>query len=97
MSTKIAQGLAESDFFLIVISHNSIVSPWIQKELDNALVKEIERRRVHVFPVKIDDARVPEIIRDKRHADFSTSYETGLKELLEAIKAQGVTDGKSQS
>jgi hypothetical protein len=94
---KIAQGLAESDFFLIVISHNSVTSPWIQKELDNALVKEIERRRVHVFPVKIDDANVPEIIRDKRHSDFSTSYETGLKDLLEAIKAQEVTDGKGQS
>lgn len=88
---KIAQGLAESDFFLIVISHNSVASPWIQKELDNALVKEIERRRVHVFPVKIDDADVPEIIKDKRHADFSTSYEMGLKELINAIKSQEVT------
>jgi TIR domain-containing protein len=93
---KIAQGLAESDFFLIVISHNSVVSPWIQKELDNALVKEIEKRRVHVFPVKIDDAKVPTIISDKRHSDFSQSYEDGLKDLLKAIKAQEVTtDGRT--
>lgn len=89
--TKIAQGLAESDFFLLVVSHNSVKSPWIQKELDNALVKEIESRRVRVFPVKIDDAEVPGIIRDKKHSDFSTSYDRGLRELIAAIKAQEVT------
>ena len=29
---KIAQGLAESDFFLIVVSTNSVNSAWVQRE-----------------------------------------------------------------
>lgn len=92
---KIAQGLAESDFFLIVVSHNSVNSEWIQKELDNALVQEIESKRVRVLPVKIDDAEVPVIIRAKKHANFSASYDEGLKELIAAIKAKEVTtDGR---
>ncbi|MFZ0863841.1 MAG: toll/interleukin-1 receptor domain-containing protein [Candidatus Sulfotelmatobacter sp.] len=92
---KIAQGLAESDFFLIVVSHNSVNSEWIQKELDNALVQEIESKRVRVLPVKIDDANVPMIIRAKKHANFSLSYDEGLKELIAAIKAREVTaDGR---
>ncbi len=38
---KVAQGVAESDFFLVVLSKNSVQSPWVTKELNHALVKEI--------------------------------------------------------
>jgi hypothetical protein len=88
---KIAQGVAESDFFLVVVSVNSAGSAWVQKELNGALVREIERRQVVVMPVKIDPAELPESIRDKKYANFSESYEVGLEELLEAIKAREVT------
>ncbi|HEY7405950.1 MAG TPA: toll/interleukin-1 receptor domain-containing protein [Candidatus Angelobacter sp.] len=86
---KVAQGLAESDFFLVVVSENSSKSSWVQKELNGALVREIERREVTVLPVKIDEAQLPESIRDKKYADFSGSYERGLQELLSAIKPTG--------
>jgi hypothetical protein len=89
---RIAQGLAESDFFLIVVSHNSVASAWVQKELNSALVQEIERRKVAVLPVRIDDAKMPASIKDKLYADFRGSYETGLKGLLDSIKAREVTD-----
>lgn len=93
---KIAQGLAESDFFLIVVSRNSIESPWVKKELNNALVQEIERRKVAVLPIKLDDATMPGSIQDKHYADFRGSYEEGLKKLLMSIKAREVTsDGRS--
>ncbi len=91
---KIAQGIAESDFFLLVISRNSVESEWVRKELSGAMVREIERRRVTVMPVKVDDAQVPASIADKKYADFSGSYAAGLSELLVAIKSQEViTDG----
>lgn len=83
---KIAQGLAESDFFLVVISENSVGSACVQKELNGALVREIERREVVVLPLKIDEASLPESIRDKKYASFSGSYEMGLNELLNAIR-----------
>jgi len=88
---KVAQGVAESDFFLLVISENSIASAWVQKELNSALVKEIERRRVTVMPLRLDDSKVPESIADKKYADFSGSYASGLNELLTAIKSREVT------
>ena len=96
ISEKIAQGIAESDFFLVVISQNSVESAWVQKELSGAIVREIERRRVTVMPVKLDDAEIPTSIRDKKYADFSGSYATALNELLQAIKAQEVVgDGRN--
>ena len=91
---KIAQGLAESDFFLIVVSQSSSNSLWVKKELSGALVQEIERRKVTVLPIKLDDALVPDSIKDKAYADFRGSYDEGLNKLVRSIKAREVvTDG----
>ncbi len=88
---RVAQGVAESDFFLVVISAASVNSPWVKKELNQALVHEIEKRRVRVMPVLLDKVERPETIREKKYADFTESYAEGLEELLESIKAQEVT------
>ena len=93
---KIAQGLAESDFFLIVVSENSVNSEWVKKELNSAIVHEIERRKVTVLPIKLDGAKMPETIHDKLYADFSKSYEDGLEKLIQSIQARKVvTNGRS--
>lgn len=89
---KIAQGLAESDFFLLVASHNSVGSLWVKKELSNALVHEIERRKVTVMPIRLDNSALPDSINDKNYADFRGSYEEGFNRLLDSIKAREVTD-----
>lgn len=83
---KIAQGLAGSDFFLIGMSAHSANSPWVQKELNNALVSEVQRRKVHILPLKLDDSPMPQILSDKKYADFSKSYKAGLEGLLNALK-----------
>ena len=83
---KIAQGLAASDYFLIAVSHNSSSSEWVNKELNNALVNEVQRRKVHILPLKLDDSTMPIIIPDKKYADFSQSYKKGLEDLLTSIK-----------
>jgi len=82
---KIAQGLAQSDFFLIAVSQHSADSAWVQKELNNALVAEVQRRKVHILPMKLDDAALPAAIADKKYADFSSSYKRGLEEVVSAI------------
>lgn len=83
---KIAQGLAGSDFFLIAISEKSANSIWVQKELNNALVNEVQRRKVHILPLKLDESPMPPIISDKKYADFSKSYRHGLNELIVSLK-----------
>jgi hypothetical protein len=85
---KIAQGLAESDYFLIGMSQKSSESAWVKKELNNALMTEVQRRNVHILPLKLDDTPMPPIIADKKYADFSKSYKAGLDELLTALKGR---------
>jgi CTP:molybdopterin cytidylyltransferase MocA len=87
---RVAQGVAESDFFLVVVSAASVDSPWVKKELNQALVHEIEKRQVRVMPVLLDKVTLPETIREKKYADFTESYAKGLEELLESIRAREV-------
>jgi hypothetical protein len=84
---QIAQGLAESDIFLIALSENSVSSEWVKRELNSALLDEISKRKVHILPMKLSECEIPGIIRDKKYADFTKSYKEGFKELLEAIKS----------
>ena len=91
---RVAQGVAESDFFLVVVSASSVDSPWVRKELNQALIHEIEKRRVRVMPVLLDRVSLPETIREKKYANFTESYAKGLAELLESIKAaEVITNG----
>ena len=93
---SIAQGVAESDFFVIAISEHSVKSEWVKRELNSALVREIAKRKTAVLPVKLGDVEIPDAISDKRYADFSTSYKQGLHDLLAAINREPepkATDG----
>jgi hypothetical protein len=85
IADRISQGLAESDYFLFAASKASIQSEWVRLELNTALLKDVERRKVSILPLKLDDCEVPLIIRDKKYADFSQSYKEGLVELLRAM------------
>mgnify|MGYP005830856067 CR=1 FL=1 len=87
---SITQGLASSDFFLIALSRHSIESEWVKKELSSAMLTEVRKRKVHVLPLKIDDIEIPLAVADKKYADFSGSYKSGLAELLAKL-----TEGKA--
>lgn len=87
---KISQGLAESDYFLFAASKNSVESEWVKRELNSALIKEVEKRVVSILPLKLDECKIPDIIKDKKYADFSDSYKRGLTDLLNAMGAEHV-------
>ena len=84
---RIAQGLAESDYFLIALSQNSVSSEWVKKELNSALVDEISRRKIRILPILLADTEIPAILRDKKYADFTKGYRSGLDELLRTINS----------
>lgn len=86
ISGQISQGLANSDYFLFVVSENSVESEWVQKELNNALMKEVSEKKVHVLPLLLDDAKIPAIIADKSYADFRGSYKDGFRRLIAAME-----------
>ena len=87
LTQKIERGIKDNDFVIGVISHNSINSKWVQKELSISIVEEIESNKPKVLPIRLDDCEMPTMLSDKIYADFSTDekYDEGLSKLLEAI------------
>lgn len=85
IADKVSQGLAESDYFLVALSENSTQSEWVKKELNQALLTEIEEKEVKVLPLLLSDCEIPALIKEKKYADFSQSYKSGLKSLLDAL------------
>ncbi|HWJ25831.1 MAG TPA: hypothetical protein VNS32_04760, partial [Flavisolibacter sp.] len=65
---------------------NSAKSEWVKRELNSAIVKEIERRKTVILPVKLGNAPIPDLIRDKAYADFTVSYKEGFFKLINTIK-----------
>lgn len=48
--SAIADGLDNSDIYMVFISHNSNNSSWVNEELNIALTNNIEKRNLKLFP-----------------------------------------------
>lgn len=83
---EIENALRSSDYLVALLSHAAINSRWVKEELSAAKTIEIQRKGVFILPVLLDDCDIPPLLRAKRCADLRTSYERGLKDILEVFK-----------
>lgn len=86
ISESISNGLAGSDYLVVVLSKNSIKSRWVRLELASALSEELSGRGIVVLPAQIEDCKVPILLRDKLSADFRSDYHRGLQQLLDVLE-----------
>ncbi len=56
-----AEGLANADAVVVVLSKFSVDKPWVREEMNAALMKRVEAK-LKVVPVVLDDCRVPEAL-----------------------------------
>jgi hypothetical protein len=56
---RIRVGIDESirmhDKLLLILSQYSVMSDWVEKEVETALEKEREQKRIMLFPIRLDD------------------------------------------
>lgn len=85
---KIQEGINQTEYFGIVLSKNSIQSPWVQKELEQAMMMEITRRNVKVLPLLLEQCELPGFLQGKLYADFTTQdvYEKSIDKLLRRLE-----------
>lgn len=84
---KISQGLEAMDYVAVVLSPESVASSWVQKELEVAMAREINGRRIRVLPLLYRDCSMPSFLRDKLYADFRHphGYSAGLALVLQRL------------
>ncbi|HEX4963368.1 MAG TPA: toll/interleukin-1 receptor domain-containing protein [Thermoanaerobaculia bacterium] len=82
---RLEEGIAGSRWLGVVLSPDSITSPWVRVELDIALPLEIVGEGITVLPILLRPCEVPLALRHKRWADFTVSYATGLAGVLRSL------------
>jgi hypothetical protein len=85
---KISSGIYEMDYLGAVLSPDSVKSPWVREELEQALHIQISEAYVKVLPILLHDCELPGFLLDKVYADFrnSDNYQEALKDLVESIR-----------
>ena len=83
---RINEALETVRFVLAVLSPCSVVKPWVVRELNSTLMRQLDRKQVIVLPALIANCDLPPLIADLKYADFRISFDEGLEELLTAMR-----------
>ena len=73
---KIEEGMKRSKYIAVVLSGKSIDAPWVKKELEMAMNREITSGEVVVLPLLIEKCELPSFLKGKLYADFSNPKNT---------------------
>ncbi len=89
---KIEKAIEEADYLGIVLSSKSVASEWVMRELEAALIEEIEGKRIQVIALLIEECKIPLLLRARPPIDFrdqsERSYERSLNLLLETLEGR---------
>lgn len=88
LQSKIAGSISRSGYLLVFLSKKSVMSPWMAKELEIGMDRELKSRRVYVLPILIEDCPVPLFLADKLYADLRDDSVT-QKKVLDTLRRHG--------
>ncbi|HEV2423412.1 MAG TPA: toll/interleukin-1 receptor domain-containing protein [Terriglobia bacterium] len=54
--TRIDESIRLYDKLMVILTENSIASPWVEEEVEAALEKERKSGKTVLFPIRLDDA-----------------------------------------
>lgn len=88
LTAKIEEGMKETRYIGVVLSAKSIGAPWVRKELDIAINREVSSGEVVVLPLLYEKCEIPAFLQGKLYADFTSAeeYADGLAKLLRRLR-----------
>ena len=82
---RIGHALELSSYVAVVMSQDWLESGWCQKELRQALSREMRQGGKVVIPIRYKDIAIPAFLEDKLYLDFGQSYMESLARLVGLI------------
>ena len=65
ITERVSSAITEASFLIVVLSKHSVESPWCKREINTGLMLELEKRRVVVLPILLEDCGIPLFLQDK--------------------------------
>ncbi len=90
LTKKIDEGLKKTKYIGIVLSPRSIRAPWVERELEIAINREISTGEIVILPLLYEKCELPSFLVGKMYADFTapTEYDEGIKKILRRLKVK---------
>lgn len=82
---KIAEGLADSDVVIVVLSSSAVASGWVEQEWSSVIDDDIKTGGSIILPLLLDNCEIPMMLRSKKYADFRESHRVGFAETCRAL------------
>lgn len=79
---KISEGVETSRYVGIWLSVNSLKSHWVNEEWQAKYYSSINSSNTVLLPLLGEKCEIPTLLRPKKYADFTLSFEEGLSALL---------------
>ena len=86
---KVEEAIAQADYVVLVLSPAAVESGWVEREWKTVFWEEMQTNRVVILPVLVQPCRVPQLLRTKKYANFTDTYQIGLDQLTQALDPQG--------
>jgi formylglycine-generating enzyme required for sulfatase activity len=90
LSGRIQDGILSSDYFIILLSDNSVASAWVQQELAAAIAVRIANKPNFILPVVLDSCEIPLFLRDTLQLRFNGNFEAASRQLLGAFYGSSI-------
>ena len=89
LQTKIAHSIGRAGYLLVMLSPQSVTSPWVEKELQIGMNRELKDRRVYVLPILLEECDVPLFLTDKLYADLRENGDSVRDRVLDTLRRHG--------
>lgn len=85
--TEVEKSLENSASLLVILSEKSVTSNNVLDEVSHALDNNKQ-----IYPVVINNCKIPFRLKRLQHIDFTMDYDTGLHHLLQALDVSAPSD-----
>lgn len=95
---RVQQAIERASAIIAILSPSSVGSRWVQRELSSAIYRTLSGKDLMILPVLIEDCAIPSFVADRKYADFRTSFDEGLRVVLEALaRVTSETQGRFET
>lgn len=89
-TTRILKGIHDSDIYLVFLSSAALKSTWVGAEIDFALREKIERGRLVIVPVLLEEVEIPVSLSNIDYLDARFSMQKAIEELSEKYQGEKI-------
>ena len=83
---KIQGAVGEADALIAIISSSSVESEWCKRELNSAIMRELQEKRVLIIPCIVDECEIPVFLREKLYCDFRSNRDEAFELLDNSLR-----------